>query len=107
MRNAGRRQRKQAMVARMSLAVALALLLPGLVSIPASGADGKAPLDGRTLFGTKCGECHRLSLTTDRREWKPDWKEIVNRMARRRDGWISAEEAAAIVDYLGSEYGKD
>jgi len=107
MQNPGGWQVKRAKVARMSLAVALALLLPALLAVPATGADGKAPLDGKTLFRKKCGECHRLSLSTDRREWKPEWRAIVNRMAGKRDGWISAEEAAAIVDYLGFEYGKD
>jgi mono/diheme cytochrome c family protein len=98
---------KRTIVAGMSLAVALALFLPGPFSAPAEGADGKASLDGKALFDEKCGACHRLSLATSRREWKPEWKEIVNRMVRLRDGWITAEEAAAIVDYLGSEYGKD
>jgi len=98
---------KQAVAAGASLAVALALLLPALLAAPAAGADGKASLDGRALFERKCSACHRLSLSTDRREWKPEWRAIVNRMAGKRDGWISAEEAAAIVDYLGFEYGKD
>ena len=98
---------KRTVATGMSLAFALALLLPGLFAAPAAGADGKAPLDGKKLFEKKCGECHRLSQTTSRREWKPDWREIVNRMARKKDGWISAEEATAIVDYLGSEYGRE
>ena len=98
---------KQAVAAGASLAVALALLLPPLVAAPAMGADGKAPLDGKALFEGKCSACHALSGTTNRREWKPEWRQIVERMARKKDGWISAEEAAAIVDYLGSEFGKD
>jgi len=93
--------------AGMSFAVALAFLLPVLFAAPAAGADSKGGLDGKMMFEKKCGVCHRLSLTTNRREWKPEWREIVDRMARKRDGWISADEAAAIVDYLGSEYGKD
>ena len=91
----------------LRFAVGLSLLLPALSALPAAGADGKAGLDGKALFDKKCSACHGLSKTTDRREWKPDWREIVNRMVRKRDGWISAEEAAAIVDYLGSAYGKD
>lgn len=98
---------KRTAVAGIPCAAALALLLAGPLGAPAGGADGKAPLDGKALFEKKCGACHRLSLTTDRREWKPEWRQIVDRMVRKRDGWISAEEAAAIVDYLGSEYGKD
>lgn len=91
----------------LPFAISLALLLPALVGAPVAGADGKGTLDGKTLFEKKCGACHGLSVTTTRREWKPEWREIVNRMVRKRDGWISGEEAAAIVDYLGSEYGKD
>lgn len=98
---------KRTAAAGISLAMASAFLLAGPFAAPAAGADGKAPLDGKTLFEKKCGACHRLSLTTNRREWKPEWREIVDRMARKRDGWISAEEAAAIVDYLGAEYGRD
>jgi cytochrome c2 len=98
---------KRTEVAGISLAVALALLLPALFAASAAGADGKAPLDGRALFDKKCSACHSLSRATNRREWKPEWKGIVDRMARMRDGWISAEEAAAIVDYLASEYARD
>lgn len=98
---------KRDVLARMSLAIALALLLPPLVAVPASGADGKAGLDGKALFEKKCSACHDLSRTTNRREWKPEWKEIVNRMVRKRDGWITAEEAAAITDYLGTAYSRD
>jgi mono/diheme cytochrome c family protein len=94
-------------LAGVPLAVALAIFLPQSGAVPASGADGTAGLDGKALFEKKCGSCHGLSLTTGRREWKPEWKGIVDRMARKRDGWISAEEAAAIVDYLSSEYGRN
>ncbi len=94
-------------VARMQPSIALALLLFPLAAIPAAGAEGKAGLDGKALFERKCSACHKTSLATNRREWKPEWREIVNRMVRKRDGWISAGEAAAIVDYLGAEYGRD
>jgi cytochrome c5 len=103
----GRWRMKRTMAAGFPPAVALAVLLTVLFAAPAAGADGKGGLDGKRVFEKKCGVCHRLSLTTNRREWKPEWREIVDRMARKRDGWISADEAAAIVDYLGSEYGKD
>jgi len=98
---------KRTIASRMFPVVALAFLLPVLIAALASGADGKGGLDGKALFEKKCGACHRLSLTTDRREWKPEWRQIVDRMVRKRDGWISADEAAAIVDYLGSEYARD
>jgi len=93
--------------AGMPPAVALALLLSMLIAEPATGADVKGGLDGKAVFERKCGACHRLSLTTNRREWKPEWRAIVDRMARKRDGWISADEAAAIVDYLGAEYARE
>jgi cytochrome c2 len=98
---------KRHVVAGAPLAVALALFLTLSCAVPASGADGNGGLDGKSLFEKKCGACHGLSLTTGRREWKPEWRGIVDRMARKREGWISAEEAAAIVDYLGSEYGRN
>jgi len=98
---------KRTAVPGMFLAVALSLLLPGLHAVPAAGPVGHAGLDGKSLFDEKCGECHRLSMATTRREWKPEWREIVDRMVRKRDGWISPEEAAAIVEYLSADYGKD
>jgi cytochrome c2 len=94
-------------VASMPLAICLALLLFPGSAVPASGGDARESLDGKALFERKCSACHRLSLATSRREWKPEWREIVNRMVRKRDGWISAEEAAAIADYLGASYGRD
>ena len=98
---------KRRVVAGASLAIAMVLFLPVFTADPASGADGKAGLDGKGLFENKCGVCHGLSLSTGRREWRPEWRGIVDRMARKRDGWISPEEAVAIVEYLSAEFGRN
>jgi mono/diheme cytochrome c family protein len=96
---------KRYVVAGKSLGIALALAVPLLALFPPAG--GKAAPDGEALFEKKCGLCHGLSQTTTRREWKQEWAKVVHQMVRKRDGWISAEEAEAIVDYLASAYGRE
>ena len=90
-----------------SLGIAVVLAVSLLVLFPGAGAGGGAAPDGEALFEKKCRLCHGLSQTTSRREWRQEWTEIVHQMARKRDGWISAQEAAAIIDYLASAYGRD
>ena len=85
----------------------LAIAVPLLVLFPAAGSGGKAPPDGENLFEKKCALCHGLAQSTGRREWKQEWARIVRQMARKRDGWITAEEAEAIIDYLASAYGRE
>jgi hypothetical protein len=98
---------KRCVVGRKShgIALALAVSLPAL--FPPAGAGGNAAPGGEALFEKKCGLCHGLSQTTTRREWKQEWAKVVHQMVRKRDGWISAEEAEAIVDYLASAYGRE
>ena len=98
---------KRTASAGKSLAVVLVLVLAGTVAAAAGGEERTGELDGKALFEKKCSACHGLSWSTNRREWKPEWRQIVDRMVRKREGWISAKEAAAIVDYLASEYGRD
>lgn len=98
---------KRYVVARKSLGIVLALAVPLLALFPLAGAGGMAAPDGEALFEKKCGLCHGLSQTTTRREWKQEWRTIVHQMVRKRDGWISAEEAERIVDYLASAYGRE
>lgn len=62
--------------------------------------------EGKAVFEEKCGVCHGLDRATARTETKERWKEIIRDMQGRRADWITDEDAARILDYLTSEYGK-
>jgi len=74
---------------------------PGL-STPAVAAMG----EGKTLFEQKCSVCHGLDRATARTETKERWSEIIKEMQGKRADWITDDEAAKILDYLSSSYGK-
>jgi mono/diheme cytochrome c family protein len=71
-------------------------------SEPAVAAMG----EGKTLFELKCGVCHGLDRATARTETKEEWSAIIKEMQGKREGWISDEDAARVLDYLTSAYGK-
>lgn len=71
-------------------------------SAPAVAAMG----EGKTLFEQKCGVCHGLERATARTETKEEWSAIIKEMQGKREDWISDEEAAQVLDYLTSTYGK-
>lgn len=98
---------RRLVVTGKSLGIALALVVPLLALFPPAGAGGKALPDGEALFDKKCGLCHGLSQSTGRREWRQEWARIVHQMALKRDGWITGEEAEAIIEYLASAYGRE
>ena len=98
---------RRLVVTGKSLGIGLTLAVPLMVLFPAAGPGGKAPLDGEALFEKKCGLCHGLSQSTGRREWKQEWARVVQQMVRKREGWITAGEAEAIVEYLASAYGRE
>lgn len=74
---------------------------PGF-STPAIAAMG----EGKVLFEQKCGVCHGLDRATARTETKERWSAIIKEMQGKRADWISDDEAAKILDYLTSAYGK-
>ncbi len=74
---------------------------PGF-STPAVAAMG----EGKALFEQKCGVCHGLDRATARTETKERWSAIIKEMQGKRADWISDDEAAKILDYLTSAYGK-
>jgi mono/diheme cytochrome c family protein len=71
-------------------------------SEPAVAAMG----EGKTLFEQKCGVCHNLDRATARTETKEKWSAIIKKMQGKRADWISDDDAARILDYLTSAYGK-
>jgi mono/diheme cytochrome c family protein len=72
------------------------------LSEPAVAAMG----EGKTIFEQKCGVCHGLDRATARTETKEEWSAIIKEMQEKREGWISDEDAARVLDYLTSAYGK-
>ena len=71
-------------------------------SEPAVAAMG----EGKTLFEQKCGVCHGLDRATARTETKEKWASIIMEMQGKRADWISEDDAARVLDYLTSAYGK-
>jgi mono/diheme cytochrome c family protein len=70
----------------------------------APAATGAA--DGKALFEAKCSVCHGLDRATIRKETKEKWASIVKDMQGRKAEWISDADAAKIVEFLASQYGK-
>jgi cytochrome c5 len=79
---------------------------PAAPAAPAAAAPAAAEADGKTLFDTKCSVCHGLDRPTARKETKEKWASIVKEMQGKKGDWISDAEAAKIVDYLATNYGK-
>jgi mono/diheme cytochrome c family protein len=71
-------------------------------SEPAVAAMG----EGKALFEQKCGVCHGLDRASARTETKEKWSAIIKEMQGKREGWISDDDAARVLDYLTSTYGK-
>jgi mono/diheme cytochrome c family protein len=71
-------------------------------SMPAVAAMG----EGKALFEQKCSVCHGLDRATARTETKEKWSAIIKEMQGKRADWITDDEAAKILDYLTSSYGK-
>ncbi|NNG46245.1 MAG: photosystem P840 reaction-center cytochrome c-551 [Deltaproteobacteria bacterium] len=71
-------------------------------SEPAVAAMGER----KTLFEQKCGVCHDLDRATARTETKEKWSTIIKEMQGKRADWITDDDAARVLDYLTSAYGK-
>jgi len=71
-------------------------------STPAVAAMG----EGKAIFEQKCSVCHGLDRATARTETKEKWSAIIKEMQGKRADWISDDEAARVLDYLTSAYGK-
>ena len=80
---------------------------PETAPAPAATAAPAAPAaDGRALFEAKCSVCHGLDRATIRKETKEKWASIVKDMQGRKADWISDADAAKIVEFLASQYGR-
>jgi|SRR5579871_2001770 len=61
---------------------------------------------GKDTFEKVCADCHGLDRAINQRLTRPEWQQLVDRMgAKGANG--SAEEMAAIVNYLAKNFGKE
>jgi cytochrome c5 len=79
---------------------------PVMPTTPAAAPPSPPLADGKTLFDTKCSVCHGLDRPTARKETKEKWASIVKEMQGKKADWITDAEAAKIIDYLATNYGK-
>jgi mono/diheme cytochrome c family protein len=88
----------------LALAIGCAKQEPPKPAAPA--APAASPAEGKALFEAKCAVCHGLDRATVRKETKEKWASIVKEMQGKKAEWISDADAAKIVDFLASQYGK-
>ena len=56
--------------------------------------------EGKTLFESKCVQCHKLELSLKKTKNLAEWRKITQRMAGYSDGGITGKEAEKVAEYL-------
>jgi cytochrome c5 len=95
-------------------AIAVSILLAGSALVLASGAiadESQVRLrdaPGKDLVLARCGMCHSLDYIPMNSRFldRKGWEASVSKMIKVMGAPIPPEDAAKIVDYLASEYGK-
>ena len=72
---------------------------------PAETEATAADAEGQKLYETKCAQCHTLDRVEKHDPAEEPWPELVEDMQGKKPGWISDEEAAAIVEHLEKTHG--
>lgn len=91
---------------------ALAALAPWLAALPAAAGDGvaaQAPSEAaaRAAIAANCERCHPplpgggWEVMTERRHDRPELAALLHRMAEEYSAFPTADQKAAIIDYLG------
>ena len=62
-------------------------------------------LGARHTFSSKCTVCHVREKVYDREQTLAQWEKTVKDMAARQPGFVSEEEARAIIAYLTATLG--
>lgn len=62
-------------------------------------------LGARHTFSRKCTVCHTREKVYDREQALAQWEKTVTDMAARQPGFVSEEEARAIIAYLTATLG--
>ncbi|HEX9205945.1 MAG TPA: c-type cytochrome [Candidatus Deferrimicrobiaceae bacterium] len=90
----------------LTLAIGCGKQEPPKPAAPPAAPAAAPAADGKALFEAKCGVCHGLDRATVRKETKEKWVSVVKEMQGKKADWISDADAAKIVDFLASQYGK-
>ncbi|MDH3343803.1 MAG: cytochrome c [Desulfobacteraceae bacterium] len=59
--------------------------------------------EGKTLFESKCAQCHKLEQSLKETRNLAEWTKITQRMAGYSDGGITGKEAEKIAEYLAKK----
>lgn len=73
--------------------------------MPAQQTSAPAVLDGKALVQERCAKCHSLARIEKAKKSADEWKVTVERMVSK-GAELSADELAAVVDYLAKTYPK-
>jgi len=93
------------------VAAALILLLSTLLAACGStnqqdgGQSTPSALDSKTLVEERCIKCHGLDQVENTSKTREEWETTVKRMVSKGAD-LSAEEQAAVVEYLAETYPK-
>lgn len=70
---------------------------------PSPSETTSAALDGQTVMQEKCVACHTLQRIESARKTPTEWEDVVGRMEANGLA-ITAEEKAAVLEYLSATY---
>jgi cytochrome c5 len=73
---------------------------------PATEQEEAAPvaLDGKSLLGERCTECHDLGRVEQAKKTEAEWKTTVQRMVGK-GAKLNQAEQEAVIQYLAETYG--
>ena len=60
-------------------------------------------LEGQTLFGSRCSQCHELRSPGDQALTAEEWRATITRMVAKDNANISADEAERIIAFVQAE----
>ncbi|MGC8720097.1 MAG: hypothetical protein ACP5TY_08825 [Thermodesulforhabdaceae bacterium] len=90
------------MVVLASSVASFVFLMSSISTLKAVADDG-----AKALFESKCSVCHSIDKPKSKKKSQEEWRTTVFRMKAKPKASISDEEAAKIIDYLATYYGKD
>ena len=91
---------------RPSFLLSVLLLLTSSFSASISSGEEKTKqLSGKSVFETKCLQCHKPSKFKDQHHDRRAWEQILSRM-ELNTCVLSDAEASAVADYLVKEFGE-
>lgn len=86
--------------------ICLITLLTVILGTSALYAQNSAEDPAKTLFETKCSQCHALSRPLSKHKDITEWQDTTARMSRKSNSNISPEQAQEIAQYLSTVAGK-